>query len=262
MACQYQRLFLTGLLYASVFHRFSHELGDISRRRLDQDAEHAVAEQDLRNAKDKCERRAARERRSLVERCLDELASDAGRVKALFVGFANGLWFDDVSTQIQGKEMFDLIVGRLRLAQAYREITEEIERTDQLERADAEQRAQRRARQLTVLGSAVAGLLLLGTVIGPLVDVINLGTWSGWAWTSAFAICLLGVAAVPVVVLSVTRNVPVKDARDEIRGFLENIGGRIKELFKWREHQRDRQASSSPKVLEQPLDRQNKIEEK
>ena len=92
----YRRLFLVGQLYAGALNRFAHEGAALSRGDILQ------------------ERSAFRE---LHQR---------------FVRFANGLWFEQVSGQLQGAELFDLIRDHLPIAADYAEVTAEIERTDAL----------------------------------------------------------------------------------------------------------------------------------
>lgn len=195
VACHYRRLFLVGLLYAAVFHRFGDALADLARQRIEIERERRKLEAEIDGARTAngfapC----ARDARIKVLRRLDEQSERVGRVKQRFIGFANALWFDEISTQIQGREMFRMITAELRVADQYAEITAEIERGDALEREDAAARAEQRRDELGVLAATLAPFTLL-TGVGI------------WAWPVWLALLIVAAATVlvPVLTLSLLR---------------------------------------------------------
>ncbi len=208
LAAQYHRLFLIAQLYACVFHRFGHQLGDFSRRRLALDA--AIARLDAAidaKAEQGCPAMTLRRERAARWQELDRLADQVGRLKARFVAFANGLWFEDVGTQIQGHELFALMTRQLPVGERYREIEAEIARTDALEAEDARRRDERRGKELTVLGTFVATLAAMGTAFAPILDPDSPGI--GW-----ITVPLAFFA--PVAVLALTRGYGARRAWAEV----------------------------------------------
>ena len=223
LAAQYCRLFLIAQLYACVFHRFGHELGAFSRRRLALDA--AIARLDAEidaKAEQGCPATTLRQERARQWQELDGLAAGVGRLKARFVAFANGLWFEDVGTQIQGHELFALMTRQLPVGERYREIEAEIARTDDLEAEDARRRDERRAKELTVLGSFIATLAAMGTAFAPILDPDSPNI--GWITVP------LAILA-PVAVLALTRGYTARRACAEVLAlgldFLGRSGGVI-----------------------------------
>lgn len=214
VACQYHRLFLIGLFYVSVFHSFSHLLAELSRQRLTIDARLRTLDEQISTAARKgrpaCDERAERLARW---HDLDELAAGVQRVRARFIIFANGLWFDDVATQIQGRELFEIITRQLRVDEPYREFNTEVERTDALERADAAQRSDQRAKEITVLATFVGTLAAAGTIFGPVLGEGGLGSHGLPA--------ALVAALAPVLVLRMTRNLTWHQATAEYLGLLD-----------------------------------------
>lgn len=96
---------------------------------------------------------------------LDRIAAQVRRIKARFIAFDNGLWFDDICTQIQGQELFRLITDQLRVDAHHRELSGKIAGSDALEAEDGRQRDELRVQELTILGTFAATLVALGTVL-------------------------------------------------------------------------------------------------
>ena len=202
VACQYQRLFLTGLLYSSTFHELSHELGRLARQRIGLTRDLAALDKAIDRARRRC-RWAWRKRRarSKLLRRIEHHGAEIGRIRERFTGFANGLWFDEVSTQIQGREMFRMMTAELGVRAQYDEITAEIERSDALEREDAARRAEQRRDEIGVLGATFGTFVAAAT--------FGVGEDSSWlVWT----VTLLAALLAPTLVLAMLRLQPPRHA--------------------------------------------------
>lgn len=95
----YKRLFLIALLYEATLHVFSRKMADLAR------GDGHPSDKEVRKLRQK------------------------------FTTFANGLWFDTVSSQIQGDELFKLIREQMPIKEAYDALKNDIERTDELQDA-------------------------------------------------------------------------------------------------------------------------------
>ena len=202
VACHYQRLFLIGLLYMSVFHRFSHQLGKLARQRRELDDKSARLAHVIEVAAERG-RQANAERKELVRvrEDLDRIASQVRRIKARFIAFDNGLWFDDICTQIQGQELFRLITRQLHVEEHHREISGKVQASDALEAEAGRRRDESRVQELTILGTSAATLVAIGTVL-PLFTGEH--AWPAILVTLLFAAVL--ALLMPAVVLAMTRD--------------------------------------------------------
>lgn len=198
VACHYQRLFLIALLYRSVFHGFSHRLGELSRRRRGLDERSARLQRAIDEAAERG-RLASTDRRKLVvvRKRLDEIADKVREIKARFVAFDSGLWFEDICTQIQGEELFRLMTRQLRVDAHHREIGDKIAGSDALEAEEGRRRDESRVQELTILGTFAATLVAIGTVL-PLFT-------GGPSWLAILFAAILA-ALMPAVVLAMTRD--------------------------------------------------------
>lgn len=193
MACQYQRLFLVGLLYACVFHDFSHELACHARTRIALSRAIAQFDETIETSRQRA-RIAWRARKDRIKklRAVAAHGDSVGRIKERFIGFANGLWFDEISTQIQGREMFERLTRELGVARQYKEITAEIERGDALEREDAGRRSAQRRDEIGVLA----------TTAGAVGLALNLGLWTALSAPLAALVTVIMALAASVIVLA------------------------------------------------------------
>lgn len=88
-----------------------------------------------------------------------ETNENANRVKALsglkkrYIRFANGLWFERVTSEFQGHEIFRIMVEQSQIKLDYDELNAEIERSDLLAK---EQAASRFTRVVTFIASIIA----------------------------------------------------------------------------------------------------------
>ncbi|GEM_PF-6837925 len=133
MARPYRRMFLLAFFYQTALESFSRDIAQLTR-----------------------------------DIPLDDLARFNRKLKPLrqkFIRFANGLWFDEVTPQIQGIELFAMMRERLRLRDIYEEIKEEIEVSDDYMREQALTELSQRTAKLTGIASRVAiGALALALV--------------------------------------------------------------------------------------------------
>jgi len=208
VACHYQRLFLIGLLYMSVFHRFSHQLGELSRQRRELDDKSARLERVIEKAAaDGCGADDKRQELARVRREIDDIAKKVRCIKARFIAFDNGLWFDDICTQIQGQELFRLITRQLRVEEHHREISGKVQASDALEAEDGRRRDESRLQELTILGTFAATLVAIGTIL-PLFT-------GGEGWFAVLAAIFFAVVLAPLmpaVVLAMTRDTEARPA--------------------------------------------------
>lgn len=155
MGTSYHRLFLLTLFYAAVLHTFARRISDLTPG--------------LDNPDTRAEFRALCKR---------------------FTVFTNMAWFDVVSPQLQGVELFSLMRGRSPIDRLYKNIRSEIERSDELlagiDREKAEKRQTRRnarANTITTILAAVAVMLALlpitEDILKPPLERM-LGVLAGW----------------------------------------------------------------------------------
>lgn len=156
MCGPYRWLYLIGLFYRSVFHKFFKDIAALARERL------------------KCDLGDKRDRRA-------DLAVRVHKRRTHFLGFANALWFEDVSGHMQGVDLFRMLRERLGLRGQYEEIQAELERFDSIEKDDAESRSQSLRQVLSVLGGLVVTSLLLFDGIGNFYAIGDDN--SPWLWT-------------------------------------------------------------------------------
>lgn len=114
MARQYRRMFILTQVYSAVFSTVSSELAELSKRRN-------KANSDV------------------------SLADTTRKLRSRFYGFANCLWYEAVSPQIQGRELFSLMMSQSTARADYEELEREMARTDALaadenEKSEAERR--------------------------------------------------------------------------------------------------------------------------
>lgn len=149
MAWLYRRMFLLAQLYNAILNAFAVQIG----------------------------RDSAQENRRDVMQSL----------RSRFLEFSNGLWFEQVSSQIQGLELFDLMTRQTTIRRDHDVIKEELERLDEYHRALIdEQRAENEAN----LAHAGVGLAVLAGVIG-VFSIVQ--AWMALEWQGAFG--AIGIAA-------------------------------------------------------------------
>ena len=105
--------------------------------------------------------------------------------------FANGVWFENLTPQIQGQELFELILQRLPVRRQYGELTAEIERFDALEAGALADEQAKRAAQDERRGKLLARLGVFG---GMLVGLDALGLPLGYALPISIIFVLVFVA--------------------------------------------------------------------
>ena len=218
VACHYQRLFLIGLLYMSVFHRFSHQLGELSRQRRELDDKSARLEQTIKAAAERG-RQANADRKELAgrRREIDDIARKVRCIKARFIAFDNGLWFNDICTQIQGQELFRLITRQLRVEEHHREISGKVQASDALEAEDGRRRDESRLQELTILGTFAATLVAIGTIL-PLFG-------EGWfAILVAILVATVLAPVMPAAVLAMTRDIGALPAWITTKALAKDFG--------------------------------------
>lgn len=140
MEAVYRRLWLVAQYYSAVFCKFSRSITQLSRQRLELEARDGPREKD--------------------PAAWDALVTHTHDERVRFLGFANALWFETISSQMQGGDLFTLMTRRLRLREQYVEIRAELDRTDALESGDHARDGARRAEKLGVLAGLAAGFYI------------------------------------------------------------------------------------------------------
>jgi hypothetical protein len=156
----YHRMVLIALFYSAALNRFAHEVGRLSRQ------------QDLEPAGEKI--------RTLRKR---------------FVRFANGLWFETVTSQLQGRDLFERIRKALPIAADYAELKVEIERTDDMLDAIQQAENQHLTRRWQIIGGGGLVLAVTSGLLGMHVFTMKHPAVTGWNPYGLFAFVLAaGVA--------------------------------------------------------------------
>ncbi|MFM2043791.1 MAG: hypothetical protein RLY86_2367 [Pseudomonadota bacterium] len=187
----YRRLWLVAQFYYAVFHHFSKQIARIAADRVALDVEQARFEA----APYKCPRREAelRKRRRTLQ-------NDAHDLRVRFLGFANALWFDQISSQMQGIDLFARMTRQLGVAVQYTEVRDELDRTDELEAAeqrDATEDAHRRVGEVAGIAGGTAVLVagLDATGVFGTVNAVSDGLLVLAAVLLAIPLTAAGVAA-------------------------------------------------------------------
>lgn len=227
----YRRMFLVGQFYVVTFNLFYGELAEISQRRLLLDAQvPAIRDCPYETSAPDClaghcacvinDRIHATKQIIENEAARQKIEEDVYKLRQRFIGFANGLWFYDISSQVQARELFAIMMKQLGVETLYQELLAELERTENLERADGAVRAGRRRAEITVISTFFA-TLVIAVEVG---DTVKLQTlWKSvpddWAVFVTALICAIAVAAgwgAAVCLLSVLNRWSIKRSRREI----------------------------------------------
>lgn len=191
----YRRLYLIGLFYQASFHKFSENIIDLAKQAAESGADRPGS-----------------------------LADKVHELRVKFLDFANALWFDDVSPQIQGVDMFRLLAERMRLHAQYREVTAELERFDAVESADADERAKWRSHVLSAWGGLFVGGFQTYDFLN---NFFNL-TQKGWDDRfQALPVALLGgVLAAMLTQAAFDRSLAGKGLKDRWKSLVGGLSGK------------------------------------
>lgn len=148
----YRRLFLIGHLYRCIFHKFSRTISTLSQQKL----------RSLEGAGQLSQKTGV----NFTQISADDFYDRAHDIKVRFLGFANALWFDQVSSQMQAIDLFTKLTERLQLKAQYEEMMSEIERTDAIEADHKQAEDEKQADNLSVLGGVFGGALISIDIIG------------------------------------------------------------------------------------------------
>lgn len=108
-----------------------------------------------------------------------------------FVRFTNQYWFHNVTTQMQGKEIFDLQQKALGLQQHYAILKDELERTDEYMQTEHQIKQNETADKWTRYGLILAFIAIYFTILPIIIDAAkNNGIQSIWSWVSAWIPCI------------------------------------------------------------------------
>lgn len=151
----YRRLFLIALLYAATLNRFAQDASEASL--------HPIPEQRQRFR----------------------------RLLTAFVRFANGLWFETVSSQVQGQELFALIREAQPIRADYAEVKAEIERTDALMAAIKEEEDRQETKLIEGVGAVGLVLAIATGALG--MNLIDGTAWPIWQRVATFCAVAAGL---------------------------------------------------------------------
>ena len=149
----YRRIVLIGQAYAGIFHKFSADIAWLSQQRLQLETQR----EGFRNRDDA----EARDALAGIGNTLDTLSDLVRTQRIRFLGFANALWFEDVSPQMQAKDLYRMLRGRLGLKALYDEIQAELERTDTIEQSGRAERHETLVDKVSTLAAIAAGTIAM-----------------------------------------------------------------------------------------------------
>lgn len=198
MATMYRRMFLVVLLYGATFDVQARRIGEYTAKRLVGERTYRDAVAAFEAAPSRCTLR----RRAEAETELDAVAGETARLKLEMTAFANALWFETVSPQIQGDELFRQMTRHVPVKSYRDELMSEIERTDALERQDKDRRAAEWRDALSMVAIFAGTMTLWFAFLG--INVIPSFNWSCltllWIALVFLAGVVLGLAAAALYV--------------------------------------------------------------
>ncbi|NBC31881.1 MAG: hypothetical protein GVY13_04320 [Alphaproteobacteria bacterium] len=165
----YRRLYLIAQFHAAVFHKFSRTIATLSSLRLQ------VKSEGQADGRDKVASRLSDAVRDRIEKAVPEAVED---LRLRFLGFANGLWFEDVSPQMQGRDLFSRMQNRLQVRPLYQEMQDELERTNAIEQRE---KAARNESRFEVI-SSFAALFAFAYAVFDVLDILALPSEAGFWW--------------------------------------------------------------------------------
>lgn len=86
----------------------------------------------------------------------DETAQKSEAIKADISAFSNAFWFKTISTQVQGVELFDLMIKRSRVVQDFQELQNQITSSEEIANAARDRRSDKKRDQFGYLLGFVA----------------------------------------------------------------------------------------------------------
>lgn len=143
----------------------------------------------------------------------ERLSDSYRRLRPAFLRFTNLLWFRQVSSQVQGVELFDRMQEQAGLEREYQRIREEIADTDSYWQEESEIRREQRMRALTILGIPFAVMLALYGLREKPDGAEPAHTW--WEWLRcALGMSDEGAAALVAVLVAVAGVIAVFGVED------------------------------------------------
>ncbi len=148
--------------------------------------------------------RLARASKKLLKRPnKEECRDDIKKLRKSFIEFTNQYWFREITSQMQGIEIFDYQCQAMNIEREYSEFKEEIERADDFIRMDWQDKISGNAVKLAFIGLAFA-------VIAPLISWFAIGndvftvkeiiSRSGFYLVFIFAAAILGTVMCSVII--------------------------------------------------------------
>ena len=161
---QYKRLYLVNVICNAVFHGLSQELALLYQKR--KQAEIALAGSG-RNGYGEMFAKP----QIAYEREVARINVEMNAIKTRAVSFANALWFTDVSTQMQGREIYAKISEQMPTKAHYDELMDEFGRADAREAADSARMTERRRRIITLVTAALGAALPVSTLANEVFEI-------------------------------------------------------------------------------------------
>lgn len=100
------------------------------------------------------------------------------RLRREYLDFTNRLWFRQVSSQVQGIELFDLVWQEAWIDREYAQIKAEIDQSDDFHRLETGDRSGQFTRIVAVIGLPA----LVAAVMEQLGTIGGWTPWGGWRW--------------------------------------------------------------------------------
>ena len=157
MMTMYRRIFVVTLMYAAVFQRLWGCLEDAGDHKFSAQAR----------------------------------ADEVRKVRKRLTRFANTLWFDTLTHQIQGREMFELMHAQIPVRREYDELTAQLERLDALVEAERVQAEEERRDSIAAWGFGLASMVGVHQMLEPIYGGIT--AFLGGAIIGVFVFFLLSM---------------------------------------------------------------------
>lgn len=122
-------------------------------------------------------------------------ADDIADLRRSHLAFRKNLWFEDVSSQIQGRELYQKMIAQLPLQREQEEIQLEIGVTDELDRLAREERTNKITVTLAVVAISFAAVSVFADSLTGMKDLIGESSLVYWIWAVGLAI-LVGIIVI------------------------------------------------------------------
>lgn len=205
--CQYKRIYLSNVVSSAVFHGLSERLSRLYLERCQ-----------VQETFDGSSGRIADEFE--YERALVRISEQITAVKAAAIAYVNALWYTDVSTHMQGRELSRKIAAQMPVTDHYDELMAELERAGEQEIADQAEMAERRRTRLTIVTGLIGSLFTVvplgqAWIVDPVRKWLEAQPWEGAGAApvvAAWAVVAICALLVPVILVKILERRTFREA--------------------------------------------------